>query len=120
MARKIRAREALRPLESGMSRNAIARSRGMSRHGVQAASEASEAAGVGWAGAEGVSDAEACAAPFPEKVRDRDVCPGPDRGRAHRELARVGVTLRRLHGECRDGVFDSLEVAGLSVGQFRV
>ena len=29
MARKIRAREALRLLESGMSRNAIARSQGM-------------------------------------------------------------------------------------------
>ena len=35
MARKIRAREVLRLLESGMSRNAIARSQGMSKHSVQ-------------------------------------------------------------------------------------
>ena len=103
MARKIRAREALRLLESGMSRNAIARSQGMSKHSVQAVSEAAEAAGTGWAEAEGMPDAEACAALFPEKVRDRDVCPDPDWERVHRELARVGVTLRRLHEECRDG-----------------
>lgn len=103
MARRIRAREALRPLESGMSRNAIARSQGMSKHGVQAVSEAAEAAGTGRAEAEGMPDAEACAALFPEKVRDRDVCPNPDWERAHRELARVGVTLKRLHEECRDG-----------------
>ncbi len=71
----------------------------MSKHSVQAASEAAEAAGIGWAGAEGMSDAEVYAALFPEKVRDRDVCPDPDWGRVHRELARVGVTLRRLHEE---------------------
>ena len=74
----------------------------MSRHGVRAASGAAEAAGTGWAEAEGMSDAEACAAPFPEKVRDRDACPDPDRERAHRELARVGVTLKRPHEEYRD------------------
>ena len=102
MARKIRAREVLRLLESGMSRNAIARSQGMSKHSVQAVSEAAEAAGIGWAEAEGMSDAEACAALFPEKVRDRDVCPDPDWERVHRELARVGVTLKRLHEEYRD------------------
>lgn len=58
MARKIRAREVLRLLESGMSRNATARSQGMSGHSVQAVSEAAEAAGIGWAGAEGMLDAE--------------------------------------------------------------
>lgn len=104
MARKIRAREVLRLLGSGMSRNAIARSQGMSRHGAQAVSEAAEAAGIGWAEAEGMPDAEACAALFPEKVRDRDVCPDPDRERAHRELARVGVTLKRLREEYRDAL----------------
>ena len=90
MAREIKAREVLRLLESGMSRNAIARSQGMSKHGVQAVSEAAEAAGIGWAEAKGMSDAEACAALFPEKVRDRDVYP------------EVGVTLKRLHEEYRD------------------
>ena len=41
-----------------MSRNAIARSQGMSKHSVRAVSEAAEAAGIGWAEAEGMSDAE--------------------------------------------------------------
>ena len=103
MARKIRAREVLRPLGSGMSRNAIARSQGMSKHSVQAVSEAAETAGIGWAEAEGMSDAEVYAAPFPEKVRDRDVYPDPDWERVHRELARVGVTLKRPREEYRDG-----------------
>ena len=103
MARKIRAREVLRPLGSGMSRNAIARSQGMSKHSVQAVSEAAETAGIGWAEAEGMSDAEVYAALFPEKVRDRDVYPDPDWERVHRELARVGVTLKRPREECRDG-----------------
>ena len=49
MARKIGAREVLRLLGSGMSRNAIARSQGMSKHSVRAVSEAAEAAGIGWA-----------------------------------------------------------------------
>ena len=118
MARKIRAREVLRLLGSGMSRNAIARSQGMSRHGVQAVSEAAEAAGTGRAEAEGMPDAEACAALFPEKVRDRDVCPDPDRERAHRELARVGVTLKRPHEECRDGRRSKGEPF-MSCGRFR-
>ena len=74
----------------------------MSKHSVQAVSEAAEAAGIGWAEAEGMSDAEACAALFPEKVRDRDACPDPDWERVHRELARVGVALKRLHEEYRD------------------
>ena len=102
MAREIRAREVLRLLESGMSRNAIARSQGMSKHSVRAVSEAAEAAGIGRAEAEGTSDAEVYAALFPEKVRDRDVYPDPDWERVHRELARVGVTLKRLHEEYRD------------------
>ena len=75
----------------------------MSKHGARAVSEAAEAAGIGWAEAEGMPGAEACAALFPEKVRDRDVYPDPDRERAHRELARVGVTLKRPHEEYRDG-----------------
>ena len=102
MARKIRAREVLRLLESGMSRNTIARSQGMSKHSAQAVSEAAEAAGIGWAEAEGMSDAAVCAALFPEKVRDRDVYPDPDWDHVHRELAHVGVTLKRLHEEHRD------------------
>ncbi|MCF6412916.1 hypothetical protein I7648_04270 [Collinsella tanakaei] len=58
MARKIRAREVLRLLGSGMSRNQIARTQAVSKHSVQAVAEAAEAAGIGWAEAEGMSDAE--------------------------------------------------------------
>jgi|GEM_PF-6421387 len=42
MARKIRAREILRLLEAGMSRNAIARSQGVSKHSIQAVEKAAD------------------------------------------------------------------------------
>lgn len=102
MARKIRAREVLRLLEAGMSRNEIARTQGMSKHSVQDVAEAAAAAGIGWSEAEAMSDAEVYSALFPGKVRDRAVYADPDWERVHRELARVGVTLKRLHAEYRD------------------
>lgn len=48
-------------------------------------------------------DAEAYAPLFPERAHEGPVCRDPDWDRVHRELARVGVTLRRLHEEYRDG-----------------
>lgn len=102
MARKIRAREILRLLGADMSRNAIARSQGVSKHSIQAVEKAADDAGVGWAQA--MSDAEVYARLFPDKVRDRDVYPDPDWERIHRELARTGVTLKGLHAEYRDGM----------------
>lgn len=102
MARKIRAREVLRLLEAGMSRNEIARTQRMSKHSVQAVAEASAESGIGWAEAEAMSDAEAYSALFPDKVRDKKVYADPDWEHVHRELAREGVTLKRLHAEYRD------------------
>ncbi|MCF6412166.1 hypothetical protein I7648_00375 [Collinsella tanakaei] len=102
MARKIRAREVLRLLESGMSRNQIARTQAVSKHSVQAVAEAAAAAGIGRAEAEGMSDAEVYALLFPERVRDGPVYADLDWDRVHRELTRVGVALRRLHAEYRD------------------
>lgn len=102
MARRIRAKEILRLLDADVSRNGIARSLGVSKHSVQAVAEAAGKVGLGWGDVAGMSDAEVYDALFPEKVRDRDVYPDPDWERVHRELARVGVTLKRLHAEYRD------------------
>ena len=49
-----------------------------------------------------MSDAEAYALLFPERVHEGPVYRDPDWDRVHRELARVGVTLKRLHEEYRD------------------
>ncbi len=57
---------------------------------------------VAWADAEAMNDTEVYEVLFPEKVRDRDVYPDPDWEHVHKELARQGVTLKRLHAEYRD------------------
>lgn len=111
MARRTKAREILRLLEAGMSRSAIARALSVSKHSVQAVAEAADERGIGWAEAEAMSDAEAYEALFPEKVRDRDVYADPDWERVHRELAREGVTLKRLHAEYRDALLAKGEPA---------
>ena len=102
MARRTKAREILRLLETGMPRSAIARALSVSKHSVQAVAEAAGERGIGWVEAEAMGDAETYEALFPEKVRDRDVYADPDWERVHRELAREGVTLKRLHAEYRD------------------
>lgn len=104
MARRTRAREILRLLEAGMPRGAIARALPVSKHSARAVAEAAAGRGIGWAEAEAMGDAEAYGALFPEKVRDRDVYPDPDWERVRRELAREGVTLKRLRAEYRDAL----------------
>ena len=111
MARRTKAREILRLLEAGTPRNAISRALSVPRHGVQAVAEAAGERGIGWAEAEAMSDADAYAALFPEKVRDRDGCPDPDWGLARCELAREGMTPRRLHAEHRDALLAKGEPA---------
>ena len=118
MARRTRAREILRLLEAGMPRGAIARALSVSKHCVQAVAEAAGERGIGRAEAEAMGDAEAYGALFPEKVRDRDVYPDPDWERVHRELAREGVTLKRLHAEYRDALLERGEPS-MSYDRFR-
>lgn len=103
MARKIRAREVLRLLESGMSRNAIARTQSVSKTSVVDTFHAADEKVVSWDDVEPMSDAEAYALLFPERVHDGSAYADPDWEHVHRELARVGVTLKRLHAEYRDG-----------------
>ena len=103
MARRMPVREMLRPRASGPSATAMARAQPVSKTSVVDTFHAADEKGVAWEDVEGMSDAEACAPLFPERVRDGPVYADPDWDRVHRELARVGVTLKRLHEECRDG-----------------
>ena len=74
----------------------------MSRHSVQAVIDAAEEAGLGWDRAEGMSDGQVYEVLFPGRGVRESVFAQPDWGRVHRELARVGVTLRLLHQEYQD------------------
>ena len=104
MARKARARPMLQQLAAGTSRNAIARSLGVSKHSIQAVAEAAEREKVSWQDAEGMEEGELYSRLFPEKADAAEcVYPDPDWDAIHRELRKTGVTLRL--------VFDSLELA---------
>lgn len=103
MARRIPVREMLRLRASGLSATAIARTQPVSKTSVVDTFHAADERGVAWEDVEGMTDAEAYALLFPERVHDGPVYADPDWDRVHRELARVGVTLKRLHEEYRDG-----------------
>lgn len=105
MARKARARPMLRQLAAGTSRNAIARSLGVSKHSIQAVAEAAEREKVSWRDAEGMEGGGLYSRLFPEKADAAEcVYPDPDWDAIHRELRRTGVTLRLLHGEFADAL----------------
>ena len=102
MARRIPVREILRLRSSGLSATVIARTQPVSKTSVIDTLHAADERGVAWEDVEGMSDAEAYAPLFPERVHEGPVYRDPDWDRVHRELARVGVTLKRLHEEYRD------------------
>lgn len=104
MARRIRAREALRLRSvNGLSQNAIARTAHVSKHSVQDVLEAARERGVSWEDVEGMSEEAAYALLFPGRGDAGPVHADPDWARVHRELARTGVTLKLLHAEYADG-----------------
>ncbi|WP_066832897.1 transposase [Collinsella ihumii] len=102
MARRIPVRGILRLRASGLSGNAIARTQSVSKTSVMDTFHAADEKGVSRDDVEPMSDSEAYALPFPERVHDGPVYADPDWEHVHRELARVGVTLKRLHAEYRD------------------
>ena len=102
MVRKIQAKLVLRLHGRGLSGRAIARSQGMSRRSVADVLDAAKAVGIGWDDVANRPDDEVYALLFPGRGERESVYEHPDWGKVHRELARVGVTLRILHGEYVD------------------
>src|SRR5699024_3645493 len=86
----------------GLSRRQIA-AQGMSRHSVDAVIAAADAIGVSYDDVAVVPDAEVYARLFPGRGEHHSVYAQPDWDEVHREIAKVGVTLKLLHGEYRDG-----------------
>lgn len=83
----------------GLSGRAIAASQGMSRKSITAVPEAADAAGVVWDDIADSSEGEVYARLFPGRGEHQSVFAQPDWDQVHREMARVGVTLKLLHGE---------------------
>ena len=101
MVRKIKAKLVLRLREEGFSGRQIA-AQGMSRHSVTAVIEAADREGVGWDDVADLDEAQVYARLFPGRGEHESVHAQPDWPSVHRELARVGVTLKLLHGEYVD------------------
>lgn len=101
MVRKIRAKLVLRLRAEGLSRRQIA-AHGMSRHSVDAVITAADREGLTWDDVADSSESDVYARLFPGRGEHESVYAQPDWDHVHRELARVGVTLKLLHGEYRD------------------
>lgn len=102
MVRKIKAKLVLQLRAEGLSGRAIAASQRISRNSVAAVLEAADAAGVDWDDIAERPEAEVYALLFPGRGEHESVYAQPDFEAVHRELSRVGVTLKLLHGEYLD------------------
>jgi transposase len=101
MVRRIKAKLVLRLRAEGFSARQIA-AQGMSRHSVAAVFDAADREGVDFGAVAGLDDAEVYARLFPGRGEHESVHAQPDWDRVHKELAKVGVTLKLLHGEYLD------------------
>lgn len=102
MVRKIKAKLILQLRAEGLSGRAIAVSQSMSRRSIAAVVDAADRAGVSWDDIAEKSDDEVYDLLFPGRGQHHSVFTQPDWDKIHRELARVGVTLKLLHGEYAD------------------
>ena len=101
MVRRIKAKLVLRLRAEGFSARQI-EAQGMSRHSVMAVFDAADREGVDYRDVADVDDAEVYARLFPGRGEHESVHAQPDWDRVHKELAKVGVTLKLLHGEYVD------------------
>ncbi|AMS05920.1 IS21 family transposase [Acidipropionibacterium acidipropionici] len=104
MVNRIPAKRVLRLRAQGLSGRAIATSQGVARKSVAAVLEAADRLGVGWEDVAEREDGEVYALLFPGRGEHVSVFVQPDWAEVHRQLARVGVTLKLLHGEYADKV----------------
>lgn len=102
MVRKIRAKLVLQLRAEGLSGRAIAAAQGMSRKSITAVFEAADATGTSWDDVVDLPEGEVYSRMFPGRGEHESVFAQPDWERVHREMARVGVTLKLLHGEYAD------------------
>lgn len=102
MVRKIRAKVVLELQSQGLSGRAIAASQGMSRKSVSQVLEAAAREQVVWQDVHEKTDDQVYELLFPERNEQVSVYEQPDWIVVHKELARVGVTLKLLHQEYKD------------------
>ncbi|RFA11749.1 IS21 family transposase, partial [Subtercola boreus] len=103
MVRRIKTKLVLELRAQGLTGRMIASAQGVSRNSIAAVFAAADRAGIDWDAIAGKTDAEVYALVFPGRGEHESVFVQPDWEQLHKELARVGVTLKLLHGEYVDG-----------------
>ena len=101
MVCRIKAKLVLRLRAEGFSARQI-EAQGMSRHSVIAVFDAADRVSIDCDAVAGLDDAEVYARLFPGRGEHDSVHAQPDWDKLHKELAKVGVTLKLLHGEYAD------------------
>ena len=98
MVRRIKAKLVLRLRAEGLTGRQIA-AQGMSRTSVAMALDAADREGIGWDDVSAFDETDVYARLFPGRGEHDSVHAQPDWEMVHKELAKVGVTLKLLHGE---------------------
>ena len=110
MVRKIKAKLVLRLRSEGLTGRQIA-AQGMSRTSVAMVLDAADREGIGWDDVAALGEADVYARLFPGRGEHDSVHAQPDWEKVHKELAKVGVTLKLLHGEYVDACLSRGETA---------
>ena len=110
MVRKIKAKLVLRLRSEGLTGRQIA-AQGMSRTSVAMVLDAADREGIGWDDVAALDEADVYARLFPGRGEHDSVHAQPDWEKVHKELAKVGVTLKLLHGEYVDACHSRGETA---------
>lgn len=101
MVRKTKARLVLQLRGEGLSLRQI-EAQGVSQHSVIKVERAAARKQLTWETAAGMTETEVYERLFPDSGTRESVYEQPDWPQLHRELAKVGVTLKLLHAEYRD------------------
>lgn len=102
MVRKIRVKLVLELRAQGVSARAIAAGQGISRNSIASVLEAADRLNLRWEDVADLPEHEVYERVFPGRADHRSVYAQPDWDTMHKELARVGVTLKLLHREYVD------------------
>lgn len=101
MTRRANVKLVLELRASGLSRKMISRTRKMSMHTVMAVFDIADERDIGWSDVKKLTDDEAYALLFPEKVQAQEAVGKTDYDYVHEELKKPGVTLKLLWQEYR-------------------
>ena len=118
MANKINAKLILELKASGLSRNQIAATRHMSKNSVSDVINIAKEKGIIYEKIKYLSEDEVYRMIFPEKFAVENLYKQPDYEYVHRELKRVGITLKLLWQEYQDKCKSSGLISMQSDGLF--